>query len=684
MNPSRRHLVSGKAPGQDRKTVDPIRVLLEGWKPVLFIGSCIFFALAVVAYLRQKPYYETHGQMRISPVIPAFLRPMEDLSITGYYHDHLRTELERLQQSSLLEKMLELNPDYLKFVGGLPHDENDRAIWYQNHVEVRQVPRTQLLEIKVKGGGPDHLHTLTNHLLDTYIEISREEEEFKDRRRLQYLLDVKSDLSEKRTAVQTKLEKIARELGTGTFEQGFWVKRETLAESQKALARTLADLVSSNARLTRVEKENSSELDLDISGRIMDRLSRDDSLWNTEFWTYRQLQNLRSSVDGITPENPDRKYIDQRMENMQEYLNGVTSDAKRQAEEIEDKLRHLKAEERSIDALETLDEKVNLAEQLWEINEELESEARTSASNIVIARTWQMELEHVTEMEFRLNERIHELKLDAKAPDRVNVIKYAKEPEHPAGSNLKKMVMVSGAFSFGSIGLVIYILALGDSKIRRPEHIEMACGTLPSWPISRVESYQDFGALVKDGIEHPSTRALRSLAFRILRNKEGTGILTTAFVGADSGVGTSSISLNVGQTLANTGSRVVILSDKTREVQEEWIPVDEHTCPDGYQAYQDKGNNIIYLWPKPDCYLNMDKLKIQLSNKVDIILVDCEPLLMSDVTEALAGGSEMVVLVSQGDSTRFDLLRRSFTILWRMGCEEVIPVLNWGGREEES
>ena len=49
------------------------------------------------------------------------------------------------------------------------------------------------------------------------------------------------------------------------------------------------------------QEQNQLELDLDISGRIMDRLSRDDSLWNTEFWTYRQLQNMRSSVDGIYP-----------------------------------------------------------------------------------------------------------------------------------------------------------------------------------------------------------------------------------------------------------------------------------------------------------------------------------------------------------------------------------------------
>jgi polysaccharide biosynthesis transport protein len=680
--------ISTAAPGLDHKVIDPIKVMMGGWKMILSIGGVLFGILGGLATTQQSPYYESTGQVRISPVIPALLGNSEDQSITGYYNDHIRTELEKLQHSDLLENLVndpQGRPAPTELISLLPNSILARESWYQRHVEVRQVPRTQLLEILIRNEQPTHLHDLVNALLEQYLEATRREEEEKDLRRLDYLLEVKLVLSENREILQTQLIQLAQTMGTGTFEQGYWLKRETLAESQKALARANSALISSLAKRERASRESTITANIDLSGIIEDRLSRDDSLWNTEFWTYRQLQNMRSSIDGITPENPDRIYIDQRMENSKDYLDTVVRDAKDRATRIENMLRQLKIDERWVEADQTVLESLKVSERLELETQALENAARSSAGNMILARSWQKELEHQSEMEFKLNDRIHELKLNAKAPDRVTIAKRASMAVDPAGTNLKKLLMMAAFASFGLVGAILYILALKDRLIRSPQHIEMACGNLPSWPISRYDHPESFHHIVKNGNNHPAARAIRSLSFRIMRLEQLHRPVRLCFTGVHSGSGVTSVALNVAQTMASTGSRVVVISvDPHQTSHQELIPNFQPLSqlpPEGFDGFLDPDTEIEYLWPKGDALRYGDRLFSHYENSKDTLIFDCPPLLLSDATEAVAGKSDLSLLVVQGDVTRYDLLRRCFTILWRMGLQNTIPVLNWGGKE---
>ena len=673
---------SPKIPGSEKRICDPVNIIVQNILKIVFYGSLLFLILSPLAYLKQSPYYEAKGQIRISPVIPAFLGPMEDLSITGYYHDHLRTELEMLQDPALLETVVaNSNHEFLSSLE-IPDDKVQLNRWYENHVNIKQVPRTQLLELVAINHNSNNLSRLVNALLAEYLRKNKVEEEEKDKSRIEYLNQVKEELNASRVLLQNKLEKLAIEMRTGTFQQGYWVHREWLAETQKSLARARAALITSESELVRVDYESSALKEMDITGIIENRLSQDDSLWNTEFWTYRQIQNMRSTIDGITEKNPDRIYIDERMRNAQEYLESTKNKSKERAVRIENLLRDIKAKQKNIHAKSKVnqDKKITLA--LEEESKRLEDAAGKSAQKMIIARSWQKELEHISKMEFRLNERIHELKLDTKAPDRVTLEKYAIHNENIAGTNLKKLLVMSALLSFGLFIVYYYIKELRDDRIRSPQHIEMACGKPPSWPISAATDETPFLDNVLKGKSDASARALRSLGFKLIRSHKTKRALKICLSGTQSAVGVTSIGINVAQAVSNGLKKTVYIANNTDSstikkvvLKAKKLP---YKLPKGYRGTHDAIRGFDFIWCTSKNNNKLHLLLKNLQNNHDHIFIDCDPLLTSEKTEAAAGLSDINLLVCKGDHTRFTQFRRCFEILWRLETKHFIPILNWG------
>ncbi|PZN82310.1 MAG: hypothetical protein DM484_06565, partial [Candidatus Methylumidiphilus alinenensis] len=63
----------------------------------------------------------------------------------------------------------------------------------------------------------------------------------------------------------------------------------------------------------------------------------------------------------------------------------------------------------------------------------------------------------------------------------------------------------------------------------------------------------------------------------------------------------------------------------------------------------------------------------------DYICIDCAPVLQSDLTEHLALFSDIIVLISVGESTHFNDLRKAAVLLVNLKVPAIAPFLNWGG-----
>ena len=63
----------------------------------------------------------------------------------------------------------------------------------------------------------------------------------------------------------------------------------------------------------------------------------------------------------------------------------------------------------------------------------------------------------------------------------------------------------------------------------------------------------------------------------------------------------------------------------------------------------------------------------------DYICIDCAPVLQSDLTEHLALYADIIVLISVGESTYFNDLRKAAELLVHLKVPAIAPLLNWGG-----
>lgn len=668
-------------PGVDKRVIDPIKLMICKFRILLTLGGMAFIIFASIAYYIQSPYYESKGQVRIAPVIPALLKPMEDLSITGYYHDHIRTEISNLQSPMVIEQVLN-NEEFRDIIKSLiPSDKINREKWYRRSIQVKQVPRTQLIEIILQSNNPVGNEKIINSLLEQYLIQTQKEEEVKDSKRLSYLLEVKKEIASSSMKLQNDLLKLAKEVGTGTFEQVYWLKTDALSTTQKSLSLAKTALIEAESKASRITLENLEINSMDLTAIIEDRLSQDESIWNTEFWTYRQLQNMRSTIDGITPENPDRIYVDKRMENSKSYLDMVVRDAKDKASKIENLLREKRINERNIKSEHDVLENKLIVKELEAKTKILEDEAKNVAGVLVIAKKLNKELEHLSNMEFKLNDRIHELRLDAKAPDRVSIARYANLNHDPAGTNLKKLLMMAALISFGSIGSLIFIKELRDDRIKCPEHVEMASGIPPSWPITSYEESEDFSRVVLDGITHPSARALRSLSFKLMKLRDRKEALKICFTGANPKCGVTSIAVNVAQTFSSTGLKVVIVEDNLENPSIQNYILNKEPLktklPEGFKGCWDSERKIEFIWPIDDTTLHFESLTEHYKENRDALIFDCSPLLISDAAEATAARTDVCIIAAQGDVSLFQNFRRCFKILWRQDIKNIIPVLNW-------
>lgn len=406
---------------------------------------------------------------------------------------------------------------------------------------------------------------------------------------------------------------------------------------------------------------------------------------------------MRRSIDGVTKDNKDRQRVEQRMKAMREYERRLRKETKDKLGSIHIGKRRLRLnQELIIKEYRFLEAKKNEQDLEAAIQQLLKKSGNNSAM-LLEARALEAEIKNNRDMFFRLVNRIYELEAASKAPLRVSIEARARKPESPASSNIKKLLLVCVAISFGSIGAFFLVIEYFDNRIRSPKDVIHALGHPPSWPISRAPADVPFSCVLNRARTSPCAKALRSLANNLLREHESHQSQVFLFTSVDNKSGTTGILANTAKALVYYTPRILVmdgilpnfgpqeLEPSTQEVEanninsldieeffKRWIKHDAKTGVDVMSSFFPK---------KPESY-NSRLFREILKNArrdYDFICVDSAPVLKTDFTEHLVASSDVAVLIAQGDSTLYRDLRQTAEILIRMEIAAIAPVLNWGG-----
>lgn len=658
----------------------------------IVIGSFVFAMLLPLILKFSVPLFEATGVLKIDPVIPSLITKSEDPSIINYFHDYARTQARRIgDHEVLIEAIKKLTPAERNslFPPQMPDDHcaNLLGIW----LKIRPISRTHLISLSLQGRESEGLPIAINHVMSVYLEKIRREIETKHEDRLDYLKAKRQQLLDQIESLESLLKNNASEIMTASFSEDFNLEHQKVQNLQKQYVQLLTERVQAENKLSEQKKLQDRISKLSMAPMVSEKVMSDQSIDFTSSWTYQELQKMRASIDGITKENNDRKYIERRMQAMRDYESQLLEETEREADFILNGKRDYDLTSRVIKAQEHFQAAKDSEEQILHEIEQARDRSKLYSVGILKAESLKTELTHHRDLLFRIDTRIHELLAESKAPLRVQIESRARKPHSPSSSNTMKLIMALFAFAFGSVGGVFFLLELFDNRIRSPKNIEHAIGVPPTWPISQAAHGQTLIDSLRLHAESQPATAIRSLAVRLHKEYINHQSQVLMFGGVGPGVGTSEIMLHTAIALSYLVPKVLLIEGN-------------HLAPKLntlLEASGDTSANECSSWTARSTSLGVDVITFNriesikdytrgfaehveaLKQDYDIICVDSAPLMNSALSEYLAVWSDLTVLISQGDSTLFRNLKKTFDILTRLHVPAIAPVLNWGGGKQK-
>jgi len=662
---------------------------------ILVIGSFLFTITVPIVLLISKPNYEVKAIMRVDPVIPSLITTSEDPSIINYYQDYARTQAQRMMSFDVLKKTVEkLTPDEKAslFPTTLPADKCANILPFI----IKTIPLngTHLIEITASNQKKEGLSPLVNNFMAVFLEKVRKNAEMQDNDRLVYLKNKKQALITEVITIENKLIILTKSINTATFSEGYNLAGKKTEALQLLYIKTLGDQINAKNFYEQKIKSNNQIKTLSLEPMVEEMVMKDNSLNLTSSWTYQQQQQMRSSTDGLTKNNPDRIYIEQRMHAMQAYEKKQKNELNKNAHKILYGQRELELSKDLIIAKNDLERTKNAAEEISEQLKKGTEEALKTSVGIHLGESLEAELKHKRELLDRIDTRIQELEVEGKAPLHLSIESAAREPDMATGSNIKKLFLIFFCLSFGVPVCIFFSYEYFDNRIRRPKDLYQALGYLPACTVPKSTDSIPFHQQSLLSPDCEAIKALRSFAVHLNREKEENNSSIILFTCVDHGAGGTSLALNTAQILSSLAPKVLLIEGNIEHTLSRLTGLSSEpaglsdflvsTEPWNNYIVNSSGYNIDILHAGNEMTGNISKQRIrellQLTrNDYDFICIDCAPVLQSDLTEHFALYVDIIALIALGESTLYRDLRKAAELLVSLKVQAIASILNWGG-----
>lgn len=681
------------------KPFDMLGFLVRRHLPILVLGAFILTLLFPFALLKGSYFFEATGRMLIARETPQIIMRSEE-NISNYFRDYAISQIERIRSPSSLERAVKNLPEPL--VARLrPQNGDDLAAAAElsRNLVVENIPNTDLISVKYSGNSPNGLAEIVNTIMDSYLQRLQTEDENQETRRIAFLTEERNALNREIEEEMAALEELVSKTRSLSFQDQNNIFLSRYLNLQNSYGPAYSAMVASRNEYEETIKEIDSLKALSTKVLIEEMVAADQTIWSTSSWTYQKLQDLRATIDGISKDNPDRRYVEKRMEAMQEYEQKMRQDVTDRAEKIVNGKRDYNLSQKLISAKSNYLIKEKTAQDIQEKMDEALAQARENALNMLKGQELTKTIENNRAKLFELEGRIHNLVLEARKPLRMSVESYAVKPKSPSGSNLKKLYMFVVLFSFCIPAVAFFIYDLLDDRIRSPKDIAHYIGRPPTWPISAYSSPDKgtagFARVTLDEPNHTVSKAIRSLAVRLDKERNRHGAKIAVVSGIDPQNGTTEIALNLSHAMKHFCERVLLIDGNVLRPGLRRILALEDTgfCDAPVLLHKDaimkaavrepeRGIDLLFLceqqWNQ-EIHRHLPLFFHMMSEEYDFILIDAAPISQSDLTELFVVLSNVSVLVVQGDRSLFRNFVQSVKIMMRLEAPALAVVLNWGG-----
>ena len=685
--------------GKPSKSFDPFGFIRRYGVYMLVFGLFFFTITTPIVFVIKKPFYEVHAFMKIDPVIATLITQKEETSITNYYDQYANTQAHSMKTFEILKQTVEQLTPHEKtslFPATLPTETCAEIL--DHVIIIKPLQGTHLIEIIASGAKPEGLAPLANKLMIVYLNKVRNSNSESDQDQLNSLRVKKELILGQINAIEKSLDELTKEISTASYSESFNIASKNSAELQQLYDNALADRLKAMNTLWATEQANHETQSLSLDPLVDEIVMNDQSLHFTSSWTYQQLQEMRSTTDGLTATNPDRIYVEKRMNAMQQY-------EKKQRKEVRNTANAITLGKRKLDMRKALIlakydfEKSKKTE--TDLQKELEKSIKESqriSLGIHKGEYLSASLKYNKDMLDMLERKITEIEIEKKAPLRISIESHAREPKSPVSSNTNKLLMMLFAAAFCLVCGPFVAYEFFDNTIRRPEDIQQALGYLPTQTIVKVPDKKNNHQALNLGTDDYQIHAVETLSVRFLREKDKNNSRIILFSGLEKGVGSSSIAFSCAKALAKATSNVLLIDGNIHvsdvDQVEDFFPNlpglrDFLNNTDSWKNYitATPGDNInmMYAGNAHNGIIPLQRIRELLDEakkEYDFICIDALPILQSSLTEHVAISSDIIALICLGDSSRFNDLRRAAELLIRLEVPAIAPVLNFGGNKQ--
>lgn len=697
----------GMLPGKPRKMVRIMDFLRRRTLFIMGVGGLLFLLVLPLLLFLGTPYFEASGRVLIIRRMPQILSDDNNRSVSSFFNDYARTQVERIKHRSILLAALErLDPSEKDAVirPGLP--TNTIVDILQRRLNVEFLYGTHLIEVSFQGTHSEGIASFVNAVMNVFVERVQQEQKVQDHLYVNFLIVEQERLEKEVVEIEERLGELTQQTQTATFSEAFNPFNRFRELLQEAKVQAHYNRVEAENQYNELEKYAEEIRELPLDALADEIVASDQSLWDMEAWTYRTLQDMRKVLDGMAVDNPDRQYIEERMESMREYLKESRENVVERTERIVREKREYNLNSRLIEAKHTYSANLKTEAEMRQMLEQAENMSHSVTRKILEGEQLQKTLQFKRDKLNRIDSRLAELKIDTQTPSQVTIETDAVRPKSPEGRNMKKLLLLCVVLSFGLIGGSTFIYDFVDSRIRSQAEIADALGSssLRAIPLFFAEQ-QDraFSRITLDDPRDPAAVAIRSIASRLDQERMENDARVILFTGTERGVGTSEIMLNTAHAMRHFCGKILMIEGNPQHPclgqLMETAPVKDETLlnlfrfggiePENHLVHDVERDVDAFVFPTPElgesplATAEFREALNKLRFRYDVVMCDSAPLMNSDLTEFIARFSDIVMLVTEGDWSLYQDLRNSLQLCARLNVSAVAGILNWGGHTNQ-
>lgn len=631
------------------------------------LGTALVIGIVIKTH---NPYYTVSASLLFEPHIPELVYSSNERYLHSF-EDWMRTQSHEIESPWVLTNAI--RKFELDGFNWLRDSETEKTAVdrLRGRLDISQINNTQILTLTLGSNELVGLAEIVNSVVQSYIDHKDHQRKDLDQQKLTYLRGEREKYNERIDQAYQDLVDISREYATAvTDEKNLYIYLNMFMDLRSRYNQALTEGIDAESKMSALIGQRDRLLEMDVydprNSQVLIELE----------------QEIMSAMVGLQESSPEYARHEANLAN----LDNASIETARNywISEINLELNNqTMLHEAAHTSVGELKKQLGYAElELMEFN-----------TAILTTNTQRQEIDRLTNIWNRINERIEQIEIELFNPGQVKILSAAQTPEFPDPNKMMKKVILGIVVIFGlSFGLAIGKEFL-DPRIKRKQDLESSLG----FPVGAVIPNCESEGIAKSKLQnlpchHPNSyivESFRQLAVRLEQDHEKHGSSVYSVHSMAGGSGSTAIVKNILSILDVPANRKLLLdlsnssiaADTAMDSSDGVNPKNFISNPESIENYIIQSEEGAYSEVKFDSTGNINRKQLRdlfeyLKTKFDYVLVDTSAFLFSSFSQAVSQRSDMSLVIVNSQKDTYTQLYHGLDLLKSLNVDSLTIIQN--------